>query len=106
LLNVEPQESWNAEDDAEDAAEFERYAAKQLRKTVEGAAWVGGALLVCILCIVPFSARHSLHRYWERAKFLVYLAEWLWVWFVVKVVFVWSAWQSARKTRREFGHPR
>jgi hypothetical protein len=101
MSNVEPQEQW----DAKDATEFERYAAKQLRKTAKDAAWAGSALLLCILCIVPFAARHSLHRYWERAKYLIYLAEALLVWFVIKAGSVWSAWQSARETRREFGDP-
>jgi hypothetical protein len=101
MFNVEPQEQW----DAEDAAEFERYAAKQLRKAAKDAAWAGCALLLCVLCIVPFDAGHSLHRYWERAKYLIYLAEALLIWFVIKAGFVWSAWQSARETRREFGDP-
>jgi cation transport ATPase len=93
MFDVEPQE----QSDAEDAAEFERYAAKQLRKTAKDAAWAGCALLLCILCIVPFAAGHSFHRYWDGTKFLIYIAEALLVWFVIKVAFIWSAWQSARR---------
>jgi hypothetical protein len=99
VFNVEPQEQW----DANEAAEFEKHAAKQLRKVVKDAVCAGGPLVLCILCIVPFAAGHPLHRYWERTKFLIYVAEVLLVWFVIKAGFVWSAWQSARETRREFG---
>jgi hypothetical protein len=72
---------------------------------VKDAVWAGGALLLCILFIVPFAAGHPLHRYWERTKFMIYVAEVLLVWFVIKAGFVWSARQSARETRREYGDP-
>jgi predicted nucleic acid-binding protein len=101
MFNVEPQEQW----DAKEAAEFEEYAAKQLRTEIRSALWAGFALLLCILCIVPFLAGHPLHRYWERMKFLIYIADALIVWFCLKAAFVWSSWQSTREIRREFRDP-
>jgi protein-S-isoprenylcysteine O-methyltransferase Ste14 len=101
MFSVEPQEPWTAAE----AAEFEKHVAKQLRKVVRDAVWAGGAFLLCILCIVLFATGHPLHRYWERTKFLIYVAEVLLVWFLIKAGFVWSAWQSARESRREFSGP-
>jgi protein-S-isoprenylcysteine O-methyltransferase Ste14 len=102
LFNVEPQEEWNAEE----AAEFERYVAARHKKTLHAAAWAGGGLLLNILCIVPFLAGHSLHRYWEViGKNLLLLAMALFLWCVLKVGAVWASWQSARETRREFRDP-
>jgi hypothetical protein len=54
---------------------------------------------------VPFLAGHSLHRYWNTAKYLVYSAMALWVWLICKVGLIWASWQSARETRREFDDP-
>jgi|ERR1700722_1922348 len=101
MFNVEPQEQWNAED----AAEFERHVAVRHRKTLKAAMWAGGALLLNILCIVPFSKGHSLHFYAEPARILVDFAMALFLWFVLKVCLVWASWQSARETRREYGDP-
>ena len=101
MFNVEPQERL----DAAEVAEFEEDASEQLRTSIRQASWAGSALLLCILCIVPFLAGHIFHRYWERAKFLIYIAEALLVWFCIKWAFVWSAWQSAREIRREFRDP-
>jgi hypothetical protein len=102
VFNVEPQQ----QPDAKDAAAFEKLAAEDLKRTTKAAAWAGGALLVNILCIIPFSKGHSLHVYAEPiGRGLVIVAMALFLWFVIKVAFVWSSWQSARETRREFGDP-
>jgi hypothetical protein len=58
MFNVEPQEKW----DAEEAADFEKHAAAQLKRTTKAAAWAGGALFLNILGINPFLYGHSLHR--------------------------------------------
>jgi protein-S-isoprenylcysteine O-methyltransferase Ste14 len=102
LFNVEPQENWNVED----IANFEAHVAARQKKTIKDALWAGGALLLNILCIVPFSRGHFLHSYAEpTGRILVYLAMGLLLWFVLRVAFIWSSWQSARETRREFGDP-
>jgi hypothetical protein len=102
MFNVEPQEQW----DAKEAAEFEEHVAKRQKKMNRAAIWAGAVLLLDILCVVPFLYGHSLHRYWEAiGKYLLLLAMALFVWFVLRVGYVWSSWQSARETRREFGDP-
>jgi protein-S-isoprenylcysteine O-methyltransferase Ste14 len=102
MFNVEPQEQW----DANEAAEFEEHVAKQQKKMNRAAIWAGAVLLLDILCVVPFLYGHSLHRYWEAmGKYLLLLAMALFLWFVMRVGYVWSSWQSARETRREFGDP-
>ena len=102
MFNVEPQEKW----DAEEAADFERHVAAQLRKTTKAAAFAGMALLVNILGIIPFLYGHRLHRYFETiGKYLVLVATALFLWFVFKIGAIWASWQSARETRREFGDP-
>ncbi len=99
MFNVEPQERWTVEE----KAEFEEYVAEDLRKCIVAAGWAGGALLINILCIVPFLAGHFLHKYWESTKFLVYTAEGLLLWFVYKASAVWASWKSAKDTRKEYG---
>ncbi|WP_433971295.1 hypothetical protein [Tunturiibacter lichenicola] len=102
MFNVEPQEQW----DAKEAVEFEVYVAARHRKMIKAAAWAGTALLVNILCIVPFAKGNFLHGYAEPVgRILVYCAMAFFLWFVLRVAFVWSSWQSARETRREFGDP-
>ena len=102
MFNVEPQEQW----DANEAAEFDKHAADDLKKTLKVAGLSGGMLVVNILCVVPFSYGHSLHRHWEMiGKYLVMIAMGVFLWFVLSVAFVWSSWKSARETKREFGDP-
>jgi hypothetical protein len=101
MFNVEPQVQWNAEE----AAEFKQHAAELLKRTWLSAGWAGGALLLNILCIIPFSKGHAFESYWHTARYLVILAMALFWWFALKLAFVWSSWQSARETRREFGDP-
>jgi hypothetical protein len=98
MFGAEPQEPWSREEQEE----FEAYASAQLRACIIGALKAAAALAINILCIVPFSAGHRFHSHWQIAKYLVYLAMALFVWLVIKVGFVWSAWQSARETRCEF----
>lgn len=103
MFNVEPQEKW----DAEEIEDFETHVAAILKRTKKDATYAGMALLINILGIIPFLKGHSLHRYWETiGKYLDLTAMALLLWFVIKVGFIWSAWQSARETRREFGDPK
>jgi hypothetical protein len=99
MFNVEPEEKLTAED----VAEFEAYAAECQRAAIKKALNAGIFLLVNVLCLIPFLAGHSLHSHWDRfGKYLIFPAELFFLWFVVRVGFVFSAWQSARETRREF----
>ena len=102
MFNVEPQEQLTRQE----AAEFEQHVTARHKKMTNSAFWVGGLLLANILCLIPFLAGHSLHRYWESiGRALLVTAFPLFLWFVMRVGFVWSSWQSARETRKEFGDP-
>ena len=102
MFGAEPQEKWTVEE----AAEFKKHVAQRHRKTLKQAAYAAAALLINILCIIPFSLSHSLHRYVEPVgRGLVILAMALFLWFVLKVGAVWASWQAARETRREFSDP-
>lgn len=61
MFNSEPQETWTKED----AEEFERYAVAHLKKMWMSAAWAGAALLMNILCVVPFLYGWPLHSHWD-----------------------------------------
>jgi hypothetical protein len=50
MFNVEPQEQWTATE----IADFEQHVKKQLARTLRAAAWAGAALIVNIVCIIPF----------------------------------------------------
>ena len=102
MFNVEPQEKWTEED----AAEFEKHVAARHKKTLKSAAWAGAAFLVSFLCMTAPSYNQSLIRYWEPMKnylLIAWMASLLWL--VFKAGAVWTSWQSARETRREFGDP-
>jgi protein-S-isoprenylcysteine O-methyltransferase Ste14 len=102
VFNVEQQEQW----DAQEAAKFEEHATKWQKEMNRGAIRVGAALLLDIVCVVPFLYVHSLHRYWEViGKYLLILAMALFLWFVLRVGFAWSSWQSIRERRRALGDP-
>jgi hypothetical protein len=102
MFNVEPQEPWSRED----SEEFETYAAAQLKKMLITATWAGVALILNIACVLPFLYGWPLHHYWDKAgKYLLLTSMAFFVWFVMRAGFVWSSWQSARETRREFGDP-
>jgi hypothetical protein len=99
MFNAEPQEKFTPEE----IAEFEAYAAEFLRTRIRGAFHVGLLLLAIILSIVPFSKSHSLHSHAEPyGRYLIWIAEGVFVWFVIRVGAVWAAWCTARETRREF----
>lgn len=102
MFGAEPQEQWTKEE----AKEFESHASARLKSCIRSALWASAELAVVILCIVPFSAGHSLNAHWGSAKYLTYVAMALWLWCVLKWSFVWSSRQSSRETRREFGEPR
>lgn len=62
---------------------------------------LGIALVVSVAAVVPFLAGHSLHKYWEQGKYLI------WVACVVLSLFAgcagtaYSFWQSWRSVRSE-----
>jgi hypothetical protein len=101
MFGVEPQEHWTEEEQAD----FEEHAAARLKACKSSAAKAGAALLINIAIIAPFSAGHKLHSHWQQARFLVFTAELLFLWFVLKVGFVWSSWKSSREVRREYERP-
>jgi hypothetical protein len=86
----------------EEIQEFELYAAAQLKRRIIDAAWATAAFATVVIFIIPFSAGHRFHRYWEIAKYLIWVAMALWAWLVLKAGLIWAEWQSARETRREF----
>lgn len=97
MFGVEPQEQWTQEE----RADFEEHAAARLKACKISASKAGAALLINIAMILPFSAGHQFHRYWQQARFLIFTAEALLLWFVLKTASVWSSWQSSRGLRRE-----
>ena len=98
MFGAEPIESVSEEE----IQEFELHAAARLKQCIFSAVWAAAAFVVVVICIVPFLAGHQFHRYWEIAKYLIWVAMALWLWLILKVGFIWAAWQSARETRREF----
>lgn len=102
MFGAEPHEQWTKEEQAN----FEEHAAARLKACKSSAVMAGIALLINIAIIVPFSAGHRLHSHWQQARFLVFTAELLFLWFVIKVGYVWSSWQSSREVRREYERPR
>ncbi len=101
MFGAQPQE----ECDVQDRVDFERNASIRLRACVIAALRAGVLLLITIACLFPFTAGRYLNRYWDRARFLVYVVLASFLWFFYKVMLVWASWQSARETRREFGDP-
>ena len=102
MFGAEPQERWTAED----RAEFDIYAAGRLRRMFRTAAWATAIFVTTIVAIIPFLAGHSLHLYWDGfGKYLIFVAEAELLWFVLRWGYVYSAWQSARETRREMSDP-
>jgi hypothetical protein len=98
VFGAEPEGPWSRGEEQE----FEAHASARLRACTVGALKAGAALAINVLCIVPFSAGHRLHSHSDIAKYLVFTAMGLFLWFVIKVGLVWASWQSARETRREF----
>ena len=99
MFNSEPQETWTKED----AEEFERYAVAHLKKMWMSAAWAGAALLMNILCVVPFLYGWPLHSHWDViGKYLILTAMALLLWVTYRASLVWSSWQSSREIYREF----
>lgn len=97
MFGAEPQESWTQEEQTG----FEEHAAARPNDAKSSALKAGIALLCNFAIIAPFSVVQR-QAYWPRARFLVFSAELLFLWFVVKVGFVWSSWQSSRAMRREY----
>ena len=98
MFGAEPRGQWSREE----KEEFEQYASAQQRVCMRNALYAGLALTANILCIIPFLAGNRLHSHWQSGKYLLFTAMGLLLWFMTKAGFVWSSWQSARETRREF----
>jgi len=98
MFGIEPWEPVSEEE----IREFELYVAANLKRCSIDAAWAAAAFAAVVICIIPFLAGHQLHRYWEIAKYLIWVAMALWLWLVYKVALIWAAWKSAREVRREF----
>jgi hypothetical protein len=99
MFNVDPQEKLTAEE----IAEFERSVSEDHSRAIKSAARAAIALMINILCIIPFSKGHSLHHIWDSfGKYLVLTCMVLFLWFVIKAGFVWVSWYTAWETRREF----
>jgi len=102
MFGAEPQEKWTVEE----AAEFDQYAAGRLRRMLVPALWATAIFGATVLAIGPFLYGHSLHAHWETVgKNLLRLAMLELPWFVLRWGYVYSAWQSARETRKEMGDP-
>jgi hypothetical protein len=86
----------------EEAAEFERYASDRLKGTIRNAIRAGVLFGINVAAIVPFLSGYPLHKYWGVARFMLFTAMVLWVWFVYKAALIWASWQATRDTRREF----
>ncbi len=102
MFGAEPQKKWTAEE----ASEFEAYAAKRLHRMLVPALWATAIFAATVLSIGPFLHGHPLHAHWETVgKTLLLLAMVELLWFVLRWGYVYSAWQSARETRREMDIP-
>jgi hypothetical protein len=102
MFGAEPQEEWSKQE----VEEFARYCSIQLRACVMCAVRAAFILLVSIFVLLPFTAGHSLNKHWNSARFLVYVTLGCFLWFFYKCMLIWTAWQSSRETKREFGDPR
>jgi hypothetical protein len=98
LFGAEPQVTWTLGE----KKKFEEYASARLRTCISPALRTAAALLINILIIIPFLAGHRFHNHWNFARYLLFTAMALFLWFVLKAGSVWASWQSARETRREF----
>jgi hypothetical protein len=70
VFGAEPQEPWSKEEERE----FEAHASARLRACNVAALKAAAALVINILCIVPFLVGHRLHSHWDIAKYLVFTA--------------------------------
>ena|SRR5579859_3458175 len=98
MFGAEPQERWSRQE----KEAFEEHVSARHRTCMRDALYAGLGLAANLLCIIPFLAGHRLHSHWQSAKYLLFTAMALLVWFLMKAVSVWASWQSARETRREF----
>jgi hypothetical protein len=92
--------------DSEEAAEFEAHVSARHPRLLMRAIWATAIFAATILAVIPFLEGNPLHRYWDsggRYLLLVAMAEL--PWFVFRWGIVYSSWQSARETRREFSEP-
>ncbi len=97
MFGAEPQDTWTEQE----TIEFDQQASARLRKSLVSIILPTAIFPVTILLLIPFLAGHSLHRYWEGAKYLLLAAFLELMWMLLRWGTVYSAWQSARETRKE-----
>ncbi len=61
----------------------------------------GLALVITCGAIVPFLEGHSLHRFWDSGRYLIFLAEALLVAFMGCLGSTWAAWKVLREIPEE-----
>jgi hypothetical protein len=74
----------------------------QLRRRVKSTILAAVIFITSVLCLLPFTAVHSLNQYWTTAHFLIYVTLGGFFWFFMTCMFLWSEWQRRRETRRDF----
>jgi uncharacterized membrane protein YidH (DUF202 family) len=103
LLRAEAAEEARQDEERESGIE------RRLRAWKRTTLWVGVALLLCILAIVPFADGGPLHQHaGNSTKFLVYLAMCLLAVFMYAVgtsYVVWNYLRATRKTHKKFAPP-
>lgn len=65
----------------------------------------GLAFAVTCGAIVPFLEGHGLHRFWNSARYLIFLAEALFLVFVLCLGSTWAAWKVLHDTSIEPDDP-
>ena len=58
-----------------------------LRKWQRRTAGLGIALVVSVAAVVPFLAGHSLHKYWDQGRYVIWVA---WVVLSLFAMFFWD----------------
>jgi len=77
--------------------EWESCLRKWQRRTVV----LGIALIASVSFVVPFLAGHSLHKYWDHGKYLIWVAWVVLSLFAMSAGTAYSFWQSCRSVRSE-----
>jgi cation transport ATPase len=77
--------------------EWEACFRKWKRRTVVS----GIALIISVALVIPFLAGHSLHKYWEHGKYLIWVAVIALTVFAATAGTAFSFWQAWRSIRSE-----
>ncbi len=78
-------------------AEWESGYRKWRRRTVG----LGIAMIASIAAVIPFLAGHSLHKYWDQGKYLIWIAWVVLSLFAISAGTAYGFWQSWRSIRSE-----